>query len=328
MITLLQDPFAKTTTSAQGQFLADVVRGLRSWPKQLPCKYFYDRIGSELFERITQLDEYYLTRTEYRIMRDHITEMAELLGPRCLLVEYGSGSSMKTRMLLDNLYDPAGYIPIDVSSELLQESVKSLTEDYPFIDIMPLTADFTGPLRLPLSPDKPERVVVYFPGSTIGNLTPKEASKLLRKTAQLCGPNGGMLLGVDMQKDIRVLESAYNDRKGVSAAFNRNILARINCELDGTFNLDHFVHSARYNIEEGRMEMHLVSRCRQWVRIGDSYFLFAPGETIHTENSYKFNFNQLQKMAALGGMDIHKIWTDPRRYFSVMYLTIQSNEED
>ena len=212
------------------QFHTDVLRGLRAPAKELPCKYFYDETGSALFEQITALEEYYPARTELAIMREHAPAMARLLGRRCLLIEYGSGSSTKTRLLLDQLRDPAGYVPIDVSSEYLQRSAQALAREYPQLDIRPLCHDFTAALELPLPAERVERRVVYFPGSTIGNYTPHEALALLRRTADLCG-RGGMLLGADLQKDTQVLEAAYNDRHGVTAAFNRNILVRINREL-------------------------------------------------------------------------------------------------
>jgi L-histidine N-alpha-methyltransferase len=304
------------------EFRADVLRGLGTPAKELPCKYFYDEAGSALFERITELEEYYPTRTELAIMRQHVAEMAGLLGPRCLLIEYGSGSSTKTRLLLDRLLDPAGYVPIDVSGEHLLRSAHAIADTYPRREVLPLCADFTRPVELPAPRMRPERRVVYFPGSTIGNFTPEETVILLRQTADLCGRGGGLLLGADLQKDRRILEDAYNDRLGVTAAFNLNLLARINRELGADFALDQFRHRAFYNAAEGRIEMHLVSCGRQRVRVGDVEFAFAAGESIRTEYSYKYRLRDLHDLAAAAGFEVERFWTDEREYFSVHYLTV------
>src|SRR5262249_3872196 len=238
--TIGQASHADIADAAARQFRADVLRGLRAPKKELPCKYFYDEAGSDLFEQITQLEEYYPTRTELDIMERHAAEMAELLGPRCLLIEYGSGSSLKTRRLLDQLRDPAGYVPIDVSGDYLRRSVQALGVEYPNVEMLPLCADFTHPLGLPACRKPVGRRMVYFPGSTIGNFGPEGALALLRQTADLCGRDGGLLLGIDLQKDPRVIEAAYNDRRGVTAAFNRNILVRINRELGADFDIEQF----------------------------------------------------------------------------------------
>jgi L-histidine Nalpha-methyltransferase len=307
---------------AAAQFRADVLRGLFTPEKTLPCKYFYDEVGSALFEQITELDEYYPTRTELAIMERHAAEMVGLLGPRCLLIEYGSGSSLKTRHLLDQLRDPAGYVPIDISDEHLCRSVRALVEEYPDIDVVPLCADFTRPLRLPACRSAARRVV-YFPGSTLGNFTPDAALTLLRQTAELCGRGGGLLIGVDLQKDSRVIEAAYNDRQGVTAAFNRNILVRINRELGGDFDIEQFAHRAYYDAIQGRIEMHLVSCRDQVIRVGGMPFFFARGESIHTEDSYKYSLPALNDLARAGGFAVERVWTDERRYFSVAYLTLR-----
>lgn len=304
------------------EFRADVLRGLGQPVKELPCKYFYDAAGSALFERITELEEYYPTRTELAIMRRHVAEMAGLLGPRCLLVEYGSGSSTKTRLLLDRLLDPAGYVPIDVSGEYLFRSARALAGAYPRLEVLPLCADFTRPVELPAPRVRPARRVVYFPGSTIGNFTPAETVALLRQTAALCGRGGGLLLGADLQKDRRVLEDAYNDRLGVTAAFNLNLLARINRELGADFALDQFCHRAIYNEADGRIEMHLDSRRAQRVRVAGMEFAFAAGESIRTEYSYKYRLRDLHDLAAAAGFEVERFWTDEREYFSVHYLTV------
>ncbi len=304
------------------EFCADVLHGLGAPAKELPCKYFYDEAGSQLFERITELEEYYPTRTELSIMNRHVAEMAGLLGPRCLLVEYGSGSSTKTRLLLDHLRRPAGYVPIDVSGEHLRRSAQSIADEYPGLEVLPLCADFTRPLELPVPRRQPARRVVTFPGSTIGNFTPDEAVALLRRTAALCGRGGGLLLGADLRKDRRVLEAAYNDRRGVTAAFNRNLLVRINRELGADFAVDRFAHRAFYNAAEGRIEIHLVSRRDQRVHVGDAEFAFAAGESIRTEYSYKYRLRDLDDLGAAAGFEVERFWTDEREYFSVHYLTV------
>lgn len=318
--TIQRLPSTKVLRDAARQFRADVLRGLNAPRKELPCKYFYDEAGSALFEQITELEEYYPTRTELSIMERHAPEMAALLGPRCLLIEYGSGSSLKTRRLLDRLRDPAGYVPVDVSGEHLSRSARALGEEYPDIEVLPLCADFTRPLALPACRKVAVRRVVYFPGSTLGNFTPEAALALLRQTADLCGPAGGVLLGIDLQKDPQVIEAAYNDRLGVTAAFNCNILVRINRELGADFDTERFAHHAFYNAAEGRIEMHLVSRRDQVVRVGGVPCLFAAGESIHTENSYKYSVSALTDLAEAAGLAVKRVWTDERRYFSVVYL--------
>ncbi len=326
--TIPQLPSAEVFNDAATQFRADVLRGLCTPKKQLPCKYFYDEVGSALFEQITELDEYYPTRTELAIMEQHAAEMARLLGPRCLLIEYGSGSSVKTRRLLDHLRDPAGYVPIDVSGEHLRRSARVLGEKYPSIEVLPLCADFTRPLGLPACRKAAARRAVYLPGSTLGNFTPDAALALLRQTAALCGRGGGLLLGIDMRKAPRVIEAAYNDRRGVTAAFNRNILVRINRELGADFDVEQFAHRAFYNAAQGRIEMHLVSRREQVVRVGGLPFFFAKGESIHTENSYKYTFLDLADLAVAGGFATEGVWEDERRYFCVVYLTLRRSGND
>jgi dimethylhistidine N-methyltransferase len=304
-------------------FLADVLRGLGAARKYLPCKYFYDDLGSALFERITQLDEYYLTRTERAIMTRHAAEMASLLGPRCLLIEYGSGSSAKTRLLLDHLVDPISYVPIDISDAYLARSAQALATDYPALEVLPLYADFTRPVRLPVPHRPVARRVVYFPGSTIGNFTGDEVLALLRRTAEVCGPGGALLLGADLRKDPRVIEAAYNDSAGVTAAFNLNLLARINRELGGDFVLDQFSHRAVYFPAEGRIEMYLVSCSDQWVHVGGTPFFFASGELIHTENSCKYSLGEVRDLAEAAGFEPGRAWTDEAVYFSVHYLPVR-----
>lgn len=303
-------------------FRADVLHGLSAAAKAIPSKYFYDEAGSQLFDKVCELDEYYLTRTELAIMERHADEMAELAGPACLLVEYGSGSSVKSRLLLDRLASPAAYVPVDISREHLRASAGALARAYPRLEVLPVCADFTRPFDLPAPGRRALRRVVYFPGSTVGNFTPEEAAGLLRRTARLGGPGSGMLLGVDLKKDPAVLHAAYNDWQGVTAAFNLNLLTRINRELGADFQTDQFWHYAGYNAPEGRVEMHLISRGAQFVRIGQRVFSLAEGEPIRTEYSYKYSEEDVRRLAAAGGYEVRRLWTDERRYFSVAYLTI------
>jgi dimethylhistidine N-methyltransferase len=329
MIHIFQQlPPADVLTAAPRQFRADVLRGLCAPKKELACKYLYDEVGSALFEQITELEEYYPTRTELTIMERHAAEMAGLLGPRCLLIEYGSGSSLKTRHLLDQLRDPAGYVPIDVSGEHLRRSAQVLSKEYPDVEVLPLCADFTLPLGLAACRKAAARRVVYFPGSTLGNFTPEAAHALLRQTAALCGHDGGLLLGIDLQKDPRVIEAAYNDRRGVTAAFNRNILLRINRELGADFDVEQFAHRAFYNAARGRIEMHLVSRRDQVVRLAAVPFFFAKGESIHTENSYKYSLPALTDLARTGGFAAERVWVDEHQYFGVAYLALHYSGKD
>ncbi len=255
-------------SSARNQFLRDVIAGLRSSQKQLSCKYFYDRRGSQLFDRICQLDEYYLTRAELALMDQFAPEMGAQIGAGVMLVEYGSGSSVKTRYLLDGLPNPVAYVPVDISGDHLQETARELARDYPRIEILPVCADFTQDFALPRSLRPASHAAVYFPGSTIGNFIPDEAVGLLRRITQKCGTGGGLLIGIDLKKDVATIEAAYNDRLGVTAEFNLNLLQRINRELGADFDVDQFFHQARYNAELGRVEMYLISRQAQSVTIG------------------------------------------------------------
>ncbi len=301
------------------RFRADVLRGLARSQKRLPSKYFYDAVGSRLFDRICELDEYYPTRTEFGIMRTHAGEMAERCGPKCLLVELGAGSLTKVRLLLDRLDRPAGFVPVDVSGEHLEASADELRDDYPRLDVQPICADFTADFALPARACA--RRVVYFPGSTLGNFDPAEADDLLRRIARSVGPGGGLLLGVDLRKDRCVLEAAYNDVLGVTATFNRNLLVRINRELGADFDPGSFRHRAFYNAARSRIEMHLVSRIDQTVRLGDAEIRFRRGESIHTENSHKYDMAELARRAAACGLRTDATWTDSQSYFAVMYLT-------
>jgi dimethylhistidine N-methyltransferase len=303
------------------RFREEVWAGLGLPQKTLPCKYFYDARGSELFEAICDLPEYYPTRTELAIMERSAGAMADRLGERCLLVEYGSGSSRKTRLLLDRLRDPAGYVPIDISRAALSASARALGVAYPTLDVLPVCADYTAHFELPHPRRPAARCGVYFPGSTIGNFTPAQAQRFLAHMARVAGAGGALLIGVDLKKDRATLERAYDDAAGVTAAFNRNLLLRINRELAGDFELDRFVHRAHYDERAGRIEMHLVSERAQTVSVAGRRFSFAAGETIHTENSYKYDVVQFAALASSAGLWVREVWTDPERLFSVQYLT-------
>jgi dimethylhistidine N-methyltransferase len=300
------------------RFRADVLAGLSRARKRLPAKYFYDAAGSRLFDAITELPEYYPTRTELGILSTRAGEMAARIGPRCLLIELGAGSLTKVRLLLNRLDRPAGYVPVDVSGDHLRAAAAALADDYPALEVVPLSADFTRPFALPTLPA--DRRVVFFPGSTIGNFDPDEADALLRRVSRLVGQNGGLLLGIDLRKDVAVLERAYNDAAGVTAAFNRNLLLRINRELGADFDPSAFRHVAFYNRERSRIEMHLVSTVAQRVRVSDQPFTFHAGESIHTENSYKYDVAEFAARAAACRLRLDGWWTDAQNYFAVLYL--------
>jgi len=303
-------------------FLADVLQSLRRSPKELPCKYFYDEVGSAWFDRICELPEYYPTRTERSIMENEAAAMAEALGERCLLIEYGSGSSIKTRLLLDHLAKPAAYVPVDISRDHLMASATRLSDRYPGLEVLPVCADFTRDFSLPDPTRAESHRVVYFPGSTIGNFTRERAVALLAHMAEVCAPDGGCLIGADLIKDEDVLVRAYDDSAGVTAAFNENLLVRINDELGGDFDLDQFDHEARWNAAMSRIEMHLVSRRAQQVRIGGEVIAFAEGETICTEHSHKYSLEDFGKMAEEAGLRVEQVWTDPDDWFSVQLLRV------
>ena len=302
------------------EFRADVLTGLAHTPKRISSKYFYDRRGSLLFDRICETPEYYVTRCELEIMEACADDMARQLGEGVLLVEYGSGSSIKTRLLLDRLQAPAGYVPVDVSREHLHASCDRLRREHPGIEVAPVCADFTQSFALPRPARSVDHAAVYFPGSTIGNFTRDEAEQLVRQIAQLCGRKGGLLLGVDLKKDPAVIERAYNDAAGVTAEFNRNLLHRANRQLGADFDVDAFEHLARYNQPLGRIESYLVSQCEQQVSIGESRFQFSAGEALGTEYSHKYDLEDIEKLAAAGGMNLRKVWTDSRRYFAVVHM--------
>jgi len=306
----------------RGQFMQDVVHGLGRSQKEIPCKYFYDEAGSALFDEICELDEYYLTRTELAILRAHAPEMAAAIGEDCELIEFGSGSGIKTGLLLDQVRAPRAYVPIDVASQPIERSAQALTERFPGLLVLPVHADFTAPLSLPFTGLPRARRAIYFPGSTIGNFSPRAAVRLLRSIARLAGDGGGMLIGLDLDKHESIVWPAYNDRRGVTADFNLNLLARINRELDADFDLDAFAHRATYVREKERVEIHLVSRSAQLVRIAGLEFGFDEGETIHTEYSYKYSLEHFGRLTSRAGFTLIRQWLDPMRYFAVQYLVV------
>ena len=304
----------------QDYFRTEVISGLQKPQKELPCKYFYDERGSLLYERICNLDEYYLPRTEMTIMDSHIEEMVGLLERHILLIEYGSGNCAKTRKLLGNLHDLAAYVPVDICREQLLHVTKELTSAYPQLKIFPVCTDFTHAFELPTVNQPFHRRIVYFPGSTIGNFEPAQAKHLLENIARICNPGGGLLIGVDLKKDPTVLHRAYNDKQGITAAFNLNLLERINRELDCDFQLDCFEHYAFYNPRESRVEMHLISVEDQTVHLDDVTIPFGRGESIRTESSYKYNLNEFEQMATAAGFKVDHVWTDEQQWFSIHYL--------
>ncbi len=299
--------------------LVEVIEGLRQRQKRLPSKLFYDRTGSELFDRICGLDEYYLTRTEMWIMTHHIDEIVKLMGEKCLLIELGSGSSVKVRLLLDHLVDPVGYVPIDISSEHLIRASDSLAADYPSIRVIPIDADYTQPFDFPEITFDYSKKVVFYPGSTIGNFTPRYAARFISRIAKRSGKGSGLLIGIDLKKDKDTLETAYNDKHGVTAAFNLNILERLNRELGADFDTRRWKHHAFYNSDEGRIEMHLVSLEDQRVNVNGTPIKLKKDETILTEYSYKYTNEEFENLVR-DSFESVKVWTDPDEKFSIQYL--------
>jgi dimethylhistidine N-methyltransferase len=308
--------------AADNRFAHDVVTGLASRPKRLSPKYFYDEIGSQLFEKITQLPEYYPTRCELSILHGNAAAIAEFIPADAALIEFGSGSTRKARILLDARPEIAAYVPVDISSEMLLQEANELRSDYPKLMVVPVEADFTQPFRLPRAALTRPRVG-FFPGSTIGNFEPHDAAGFLRHAGAMLGRDAILIIGLDLVKDVNVLNAAYDDAEGVTAQFNLNLLARINRELDGTFDLGAFCHQAFFNTERRRVEMHLASRKRQTARVCGRLFNFRAGETIHTENSYKYTVDSFTAMARGSGWTPLAAWSDPKSYFSVQALALR-----
>jgi dimethylhistidine N-methyltransferase len=299
-------------------FARDVIEHLSEHPKRLSPKYFYDAAGSELFEQITRLPEYYPTRTELSILRDRGSELSTLIAKNAALVEFGAGATTKVRLLLKQSAFRA-YVPVDISGDFLAAQADALGKDFPTLDVYPVTADFTAPFALPDAVAAMPKVG-FFPGSTLGNFEPHEACGFLRSARDILGRNAQMVIGVDLEKDERVLHQAYNDAAGVTARFNLNVLNRINRELGGNFDTGAFTHRAIYNRERHRIEMHLISRKSQSVRVMGRNFSFRAGESIHTENSYKYSLERFTALARGSGWAPRQSWTDNAGMFSVHAL--------
>ena len=310
-------PHGLTRSSPLARFRADVLAGLTAPVKALPCKYLYDDRGSRLFDQICDLPEYYPTRTELGILRRHAGDMAAELGAGCLVVEYGSGSGLKTPLLLERLRHPAGYVPVEISRDHLLASAAALARRFPQLEVLPVWADFTGDFEVPATRRVPRRKAVFFPGSTIGNFGPTEAVRLMEGVARRCGPGGGFLVGVDLRKSKTILEPAYADAAGVTAAFNLNLLHRMNREIGANFRPECFEHHAFYNRERNRIEMHLASLKRQKVKVAGETVDFRAGETIHTENSYKYSVDSLKALARGVGWLPDGMWSDADGYFCI-----------
>lgn len=312
---------ANDTDPALQDDAEQVLAGLTAPQKTLSPKYFYDEAGSRLFDEICNLPEYYLTRTERWIMERFLGEMAELIGPRVSVIEFGSGSSRKIRLLLDNLDEPAAYVPVDISADYLSGMAAELARDYPGVQVQPVFADFTEPFELPAHRVRPARNLIFFPGSTIGNFDKQDALSLLRLMRLEAGPGGALLIGVDLKKDPKIIHAAYNDRAGVTAAFNLNALKRLNAELSADFDLANFRHEAIYDETEGRIEMRLVSRKPQRVDIAGTSIEFGDGEYIITEYSHKYSLQEFSDLAVAAGLNPERSWQDEDALFSVQYLT-------
>jgi len=309
-----------TTNTAE---LDQIVSGLSAPQKHISPKYFYDERGSQLFDDITQLPEYYLTNTELGIMRDNIAEIAELVGKQASLIEFGSGSSLKTRVLLEHLSELAAYVPVDISKDHLYASAKKIRDSFPHIDVLPVVADFTQEFALPKPMVMPVRNIVYFPGSTIGNFEHDTAMSLLRVMHHEAGKGGALLIGVDLQKDPAIIESAYNDSAGLTAEFNLNMLRHLNRNFSASFDIEKFAHYANYDQDEGRVVIKLVSQADQTFSVGDTEFDIADGEAILTEYSHKYTLDGFAAMAHAAGFSVEKVWTDDESLFSVQFLTRQ-----
>jgi len=311
---------ANETSPDLAHQIDEILEGLLAPQKHLSPKWFYDERGSELFDRICTLPEYYPTRTELSIMSAHLDEVAELVGPRAAVIEFGAGSSLKVRQLLDALDEPAAYVPVEISADYLLKQAEELARDYPDVHIQPVFADFTQPFELPAHPVTPERNLVFFPGSTIGNFTRAEARNLLGVMRAEAKDDGALLIGVDLQKDPEILHAAYNDSAGVTAEFNLNVLHRLNRELGANFDVDAFRHEAVYDEEKGRIEMRLVSLANHIVTIAGRRIPFRRGEYIITEYSHKYSIEGFQAMARNAGFEPLRVWTDEQGLFSVHYM--------
>jgi dimethylhistidine N-methyltransferase len=307
---------------AHEDFREQVIAGLSRQPRTLPSKFFYDERGSALFGKICQLPEYYITRTEMGILRAHGKEIAATAGAGIELIGLGTGAGTKTKILLRHLDSPVAYVPVDISKEQLTQSTDAFRHIFPALEILPVCADYLEPFDLPTALRTPSRKVVYFPGSTLGNLSPKQAHVFLEKIVEMADEDGRLLIGVDLKKSKTVLERAYNDAAGVTAQFNLNLLARANRELQADFDLACWRHRAIYNAEASRIEMHLISRASQTVHIGENAFSFEQGEHIITEFSYKYSPEELIAMADRAGLQFEKVWTDEAKLFGVFLFVV------
>jgi dimethylhistidine N-methyltransferase len=300
-----------------------VLHGLARPRKAIPCKFFYDERGSALFEQICRLPEYYPTRTEIAILEENAEEIAAHMGAYSRIIEFGSGASHKARILLQALDRPSAYVPVDISREHLLEAAAALAQDFPNVAIVAVCADYTGPFTLPVLRSPAGKRIGFFPGSTIGNFETEAAARFLTNCADILGPGGEMLIGVDLKKDPSILEAAYNDRAGVTAAFNLNLFERINRELDGDLDLDLFEHFAFYSESKGRIEIYVRSLADQFAVVAGRRYRFAAGELIHTEYSYKYSVAEFRDLAARAGFRPVDTWTDRAELFSVHYLRLR-----
>jgi len=309
----------KTQDTHHEDIIDEIIDGLRKSPKRLPTKLFYDEKGSQLFDKICELDEYYPTRTELKILDDNIEEITSYFGDDCVLVELGSGSSVKIRLLIDHLPTLAAYVPVDISSEHLVYSAESLKADHPNLKVYPLVADYTKEFALPIINESYKTVDAFYPGSTIGNFTPEKARQFLERVANTCGKNSGLLIGVDLKKEKSILNAAYNDSQDITAEFNLNILNHINALVNADFDINKFSHHAFFNEKHGRIEMHLISTENQEVQIDDEVISFRKDENILTEYSYKYSMQDFNNLVD-GIYDVEKLWMDDNLLFSVQFL--------
>lgn len=313
----------QTHTLTISDQLREIYDGLSEYPRRLPSKLFYDERGSNLFDQICELDEYYPTRTEISIIRENILEIKSVFNKNDLLVELGSGSSIKTELLLCGLKQISGYVPIDISPTFLLHSMLRLKSRYPWLEVYPLCTDYSHDFNIPQINGGYNKIVGFYPGSTLGNFTKDEARRFLEHIAEKLGKNCSLLIGIDLKKDKRILEPAYNDSKGVTAAFNLNILSHLNNEYRANFNINNFTHNAFYNEAEGRIEMHLISGEDQLIAIEDNEFFFHKDEIIVTEYSYKYSLNDFKELVS-DLFTVEKVWTDKNKLFSIQYLTRKS----
>lgn len=323
MVMELERLATDTPQSVQQQFLDAVIKGLSQPQKALPCRYLYDDIGSQLFEKICEVDAYYVTRTEQRLLEDSISAIADNIGENAHIIEPGSGAGTKIRMLLRALRRPLAYTPVDISEDILERSSHALKQEFPYMAINPIAGDFDDVFanRTLFKHPNTDKNIIFFPGSTISNFEPLAALQFLRKLYQCAGPQGGLVIGVDLIKDRNVLLNAYDDPQGVTAAFNKNLLSRINRELDGDFDITRFDHRAIYNELQNRIEMHLVSNCHQQVSVGEHSFGFKKGEYIHTENSHKYTLDSFAALAQSVGFTLQNSWLDQKRWFATCYFS-------